>query len=297
MSDLREGFVTDLLQPGLTTCAGCGMAIAFRLLLSQIGPRSILVIPPGCGYIFIGMGSRTPLQIPAFMGNLGATAAYLSGMQAGLEVLGKSDLHLVGFAGDGATVDIGLQSLSGALERGQRFLYVCYDNEGYMNTGAQGSGSTPIGALTTTTPGRKLTPRKDIARVIAAHNPAYVATASVAYPEELKRSIQRGLAAEGSAFIHLHVPCPTGWHYPPDATIEIARLAVETGLFPLYEIIDGQQRWIQPTGPLRPVKDYVLTQGRFEGLTEEQIANIQEDAIKGIERSRANSMGGVRHAG
>lgn len=277
MNSRSQSHVTSLLEPGLTTCAGCAMAVAFRLLLREMGPKSIVVIPPGCAFIFIGTGRRTPLRIPGFMGNLGATAAYLSGIEAGLQILGKGDINLVGFAGDGATVDIGLQSLSGALERGHNFLYICYDNEGYMNTGAQGSGSTPLGSWTSTTPGGKMNWRKDIARIAVAHQAPYVATASVAYPDEFVASIRRGLMVEGPAFIHLQIPCPTGWGFPPHKTVEIARLAVETGVFSLYEVMQGRWRWIQPQGELKPVADYLSQQGRFDNLTVDQTARIQQE--------------------
>lgn len=283
MNSRDKSYITDLVQPGLTTCAGCAMAVAFRLLLREVGSQSIVVIPPGCAFIFIGTGQRTPLRIPGFMGNLGATAAYLSGIEAGLETLGKGGINLVGFAGDGATVDIGLQSLSGALERGHHFLYVCYDNEGYMNTGAQGSGSTPLGSWTSTTPGGKTSWRKDIARIAVAHRAPYVATASVAYPEALRTSIRRGLMVNGPAFIHLQAPCPTGWGFPEEKTVEIARLAVQTGVFPLYEVIDGRWRLIEPRGELKPVTEYVSRQARFENLTVEEMVRIQQEVDKLIE--------------
>jgi pyruvate/2-oxoacid:ferredoxin oxidoreductase beta subunit len=245
------------------------------------------VIPPGCAYIFTGLGDRTPLQIPAFMGNLGATAAYLSGIEAGLDVLSKRDINIIGFAGDGATVDIGLQSLSGALERSHRFLYICYDNEGYMNTGAQGSGSTPFGGWTSTTPTGKDSPRKDIAAIAVAHGAPYVATASVAYPALFRQSIRRGLEADGPAFIHLQIPCPTGWRFPPKRTIEIARMAVQTGLFPLYEVVRGRRRLIEPVGDLRPVGEYIATQGRFSELARKQMAETREEKERSIQRTMA----------
>jgi pyruvate ferredoxin oxidoreductase beta subunit len=276
---------TDLLAPALTTCAGCAMAVAFRQLLAEVGPRSIVVIPPGCAYIFTGLGDRTPLQIPGFMGNLGATAAFLSGIEAGLEMVKKGDINIIGFAGDGATVDIGLQALSGALERGHHFLYVCYDNEGYMNTGAQGSGSTPLGGWTSTTPVGKDSPRKDIARIAIAHGAPYVATASVAYPAEFRESVRRGLEADGPAFIHLQTPCPTGWRFPPERTLEIARLAVQTGVFPLYEVVHGRRRLIRPKGELRPLRDYISAQGRFSHLTSEQMTTIHTRMKQSIEKT------------
>lgn len=281
-----EGYPTDLLAPGLTTCAGCSMALAFRLVLREVGPQTIAVIPPGCDAIFIGLGAETPLKIPALMGNLGATAAYLSGIEAGLEMVGKTGVNVLAFAGDGATVDIGLQSLSGALERGHDFLYICSDNEGYMNTGAQGSGSTPLGARTSTTPGGKLSRRKDIAQIVAAHRPPYVATASIAYPADFTAKVRHGLEIKGPAFIHLQIPCPTGWRFPAEKTVEVARLAVETGLFPLYEIVHQELRWNYPTGKLKPVVEYLSRQERFQGLTSEQVAEIQAEVNQTIERLR-----------
>lgn len=226
---------------GVSTCSGCGLELTMRTVMNVMGDNTVVIIPPGCAALFSGFGKETAMRIPGFQGNLENTAAYASGVRTGLDSQGKQDVNVLAFAGDGATVDIGLQSLSGMLERGERVIYVCYDNEAYMNTGGQRSGSTPLGAETTTTQQGKCTPKKDMLSIVAAHKIPYAASASVADIEDLKKKIEKAKAMNGPAYIHVHAPCPTGWGYDPSLTIEIARKAVHSGLWELFEVIDGEK--------------------------------------------------------
>jgi len=191
------------------------------------------------------------------------------------------EIKVVAMGGDGATSDIGLQSLSGAFERGHDFLYVCWDNEAYMNTGIQRSSATPYGASTTTAPAGKLsmgqsTQKKNLVEIFAAHGIPYVATACPSYPFDLMNKVKKGIEIKGPAYIHVHTVCPTGWRTASNKTIEVGKLATETGIFPLYEIENGQYRLNVDPAKLKPVEDYLKVQGRFRHLSPGEIANIQE---------------------
>ncbi len=258
---------TDLVANGVSTCIGCGLEIAIRSVLEVLGKNTIIVIPPGCAALFSGYGNLTALRIPGFQGNLENTAAYAAGIRAGLDMQGKVDTTVLGFAGDGATVDIGLQSLSGMLERRERVLYICYDNEAYMNTGSQGSGSSPSGAYTTTTPGGKLTPKKDMLKIVEAHEIPYVASASIGYINDLKHKVKTAKDVNGPAYIHIHTPCPTGWGFDACMTVEVARKAVETGLWTLYEVIDGKKIINKQKSKDIEVCEYLKLQKRFKTLS------------------------------
>ena len=267
-----------LVSHGVSTCAGCGLELALRHILEVLGDDTVIVIPPGCAALFSGFGEETALRIPGIQGNLENAAALAAGIRAGFEVQGREGTTVLALAGDGATVDIGLQSLSGVFERGDRVLYVCYDNEAYMNTGIQGSGSTPLGARTTTTPGGKDRPRKDMVAIAAAHRIPFVASASVGYIKDLRKKVKKAQEAPGPSYVHVHTPCPTGWFYDPAKTIEVARLAVQTGLWPLYEIEDGRRSITVSVSRLRPVEEYLRLQGRFNHLDEGDIEEIQTQA-------------------
>ncbi|MCG0239989.1 MAG: thiamine pyrophosphate-dependent enzyme [Firmicutes bacterium] len=264
-----------LVSHGVSTCQGCALELAVRVILDVLGERTIIVIPPGCAALFSGFGNETALRIPGVQGNLENSAAIAAGIRAGLEVQGKDDITVLALAGDGGTVDIGLQSLSGAMERGDRILYICYDNEAYMNTGIQGSGSTPYGARTTTTPAGKPTFRKNVLEIAVAHRIPYVASASIAYLEDFRRKIARARDAGGTAYIHLHSPCPTGWGYDPSQTIRVAELAVQTLCWPLYEVVEGKTRITVKVNKPRPVAEYLQTQSRFRSMTPEEIDQVQ----------------------
>ncbi len=271
----------DLASCGVSTCHGCGLENGFRTVVNVLGPNTIVLIPPGCSAMFSGVGAETCVQIPGYQCNLENTAASAAGIRAGLDMLGRTDVNVLAWAGDGATIDIGLQSLSGAMERGDRIIYCCYDNEAYMNTGIQASGSTPFAGVTTTTPGGKPTYRKDFMQIVAAHRIPYAATCSIAHVEDMKKKVQRAMACGGTAFLYIMAPCPTGWFYESDISIELARLAVQTLVWPLYEIVDGTEYHVtQKISRPKPVSDYMKPQGRFSKVTEEQMNIIQQRVDK-----------------
>jgi len=280
-----------LVAHGVSTCAGCGLEVVIRKILDVLGKNTVIVIPPGCAALFSGYGKETTLKIPGLQGNLENTAAYAAGIKAGFEMQGRDDVTVLAFAGDGATVDIGIQALSGMFERGDKVLYVCYDNEAYMNTGIQGSGSTPLMASTTTTPAGKPAPRKNMIEIAAAHGIPYAASASVAYIEDLKKKVEKAKNANGPAYLHVHTPCPTGWQYDPSLTIEVAKTAVQTGAWVLMEIENGKTTLNRKLDKLKPVDTYLKLQGRFKHITETDIKNIQEDINNNINqlKQRINS--------
>jgi pyruvate/2-oxoacid:ferredoxin oxidoreductase beta subunit len=263
---------------GVSTCAGCGLELAIRVILDELGEKTIIVIPPSCAALFSGFGNETTLRIPGVQGNLENTAAIAAGIRAGLDHQGKTGLNVLGLAGDGGTADIGLQSLSGALERGDRILYVCYDNEAYMNTGIQGSSSTPMGAWTTTTPYGKPVNRKNLMQIVGAHGIPYAATASIGYIDDLRKKVQKAKAAtaEGPAFLHIHAPCPTGWGYDPAQTVALAKLAVTSRCWNLYELVDGSRVTItKRVKQAKPVESYLKPQKRFKGVDAAALGTIQ----------------------
>ena len=217
--------------------------------------------------------------------NAGAVA---SGVESALRIQGKDDINVIAFGGDGGTVDIGLQSLSGAMERGHNLTYICYDNEAYMNTGIQRSGATPYGASTTTSPKGSGSfgedkPKKDMPMIMAAHGIPYVATASIAYPEDFVNKVKKAAAIKGPAYIHLHQPCTTGWGFASEKTIEMGRLAVETGSWILYEVENGEFNITYRPEERKPVKEYLAPQKRFKHLDDEHIDKIQKYVDKSCE--------------
>ncbi len=275
-SDCSETLVAN----GVSTCAGCALEIIIRRVLEILGKETVIVIPPGCAALFSGYGENTALRIPGFQGNLENTAAIAAGIRAGFEKQGKDHVNVLGFAGDGATVDIGLQALSGVFERRDKVLYICYDNEAYMNTGIQGSGSTSYKAKTTTTPGGKHSLKKDMLEIAAAHRIDYVASASVGYISDLQKKVEKAMKIDGPSYIHIHTPCPTGWGYEPGLTIEVARKAFETGAWSLFEIENGKKRITKKLHMRKPVAEYLMLQKRFNHLENDDIAEI-EDIISG----------------
>jgi pyruvate/2-oxoacid:ferredoxin oxidoreductase beta subunit len=273
----------ELVYPGHTACPGCGAVLALKYVLKGLGPRTIVVIPPACAGTIAAGFPFSALKIPVLRIPFESAAITASGIRAALDVMGKKDIHVLAWAGDGGTFDIGLQALSGAAERNDNIIYVCYDNEGYMNTGIQRSSSTPEGAWTTTTPSpyEKETPKKDIVRIMAAHNVPYIATASIGYPADLIRKVNKAKAITGTKFILVFSPCPTGWRYSSEMTIKIAKLATETGIFPLYEIENGEKYTLNPRRSKdKPVKEYLSVQGRFRNLKEENLRSLEEKVQK-----------------
>lgn len=265
-----------LVSHGVNACAGCGLELVFRTVVETLGEDTITVIPPGCAALFSGIDDVTNMKIAGYQCNLENTAASAAGVRAGLDVQGNTHTTVLAFAGDGATVDIGLQSLSGVIERGDRIVYVCYDNEAYMNTGIQGSGSTPYGASTTTTPSGKPTPRKDLLKIAIAHGIPYAAACSVADLPDLIRKVKKAKEVNGTSLLHVHTPCPTGWSFYPGKAIEVCRRAIETGAWVLYEYEGGRTTVNRKPKELKPVEEYLKLQGRFRGMTEEEKEILQE---------------------
>lgn len=265
----------DLLSPGLTCCSGCAMELVFRHVLKALGDDIILVIPPGCAAVFCGYGNECGTRLPVFQGNLENSAAYAAGISRGLLRQGNDHTKVVAFAGDGATLDIGLQALSGMMERNDNVLYICYDNEAYMNTGIQGSSSTPMGAWSTTTPGGKPEAKKDLLRIAMAHGIPYCASASAAYLADLSKKVKKGREIKGSALIHVQCPCPTGWGYPTEKSVEVARAAVQSGAWILYEYQDGQVKNFFRLKNRIPVSAYTKLQKRFAGMDEATQEKLQ----------------------
>ncbi len=272
----------ELVHPGNRACTGCGLSIAYRIGLKALGPDTILVVPPSCLTVLQGLFPVASTKLPCLNVTFASTAAAATGMLEALKAQGKEHIKVVGWAGDGGTADIGIQSLSGAAERGDNFLFMCYDNEGYMNTGVQRSGTTPQGAWTANTPLKgKSQQQKNVPAIMAAHGIDYVATASAAYPLDLYDKIKKAISLRGTKYIHIQSPCPPGWGFDPRYTIKVGRLAVETGYFDLYEIekgtfrLTGASQKLLEKRRLGPVGKYLKSQSRFKLLTEEQIAEIQ----------------------
>lgn len=269
----------ELLTSGHLACPGCAAALAMRHVLNALGPRTIVALPACCWSIIAGPWPQSSLKVPLYHTAFETGAAVASGIKAGLEARGDTETTVMAWAGDGGTFDIGLQALSGAAERNEDILYCCYDNEAYMNTGIQRSSATPFGAWTTTTPTShpESHPKKDILAILAAHRIPYAATASVAYPVDLVQKVRRAGSMRGTRFIQILAPCPPGWKHADEATIEIARLAVRSRVFPLLEVEDGQRWRFTVDHPGEPVERYIRMQGRFRHLSDEQVASIQAE--------------------
>ncbi len=296
----------EYILSGHRACQGCAEVLAVRLVQKAIGRDVVVACATGCMEIISSPLPFTSWAIPWIHVAFENTAAVASGVEAGLKalmrkgMLPKKDIKIVAMAGDGGTSDIGLQALSGALERGHNFTYICYDNEAYMNTGIQRSSSTPYGASTTTSPAGRVVPgqvtwKKDMVEIAIAHNIPYVATACPSYPLDLMRKVQKAVNKPGPAYIHILSVCPTGWRMPSEKAIEAGRLAVRTGVFPLYEVEDGVYRITQKVGKLRPVKEYLEGQGRFRHLTQDMIQRIQERVQRDYELllKKVEMTGGV----
>jgi 2-oxoisovalerate ferredoxin oxidoreductase beta subunit len=271
----------EYVASGHIACLGCGSALAMRYLLKALGPRTVLSIPACCWAIMHGVFPNTCLRVPIIDTAFEVTGASIGGIRAAMDAKGVKDVNVVGFAGDGGTADIGIQALSGIAERNVDAFYVMYDNEAYMNTGIQRSSATPLGAWTTTTPvgtmeDWKAQPKKNMVEIMAAHRIPYVCTCSIAFPEDMVKKLQKAKNIKGTKFVHVNCPCPPGWRFPPEKTIEMARLAVDTLTFPLYEIENGVYK-ITRKPKKKPVVEYLKVQNRFRHLTEEMIAQIQKN--------------------
>ncbi|HKL30653.1 MAG TPA: thiamine pyrophosphate-dependent enzyme [Natrialbaceae archaeon] len=284
----------DLWNPGHRACAGCGPALAMKYVTEVAGEDTIVANATGCMEVV-----STPYPESAwgtsYIHNIFENAASVAaGVEAAYqsfdrrkpdEFTSTDDLNLIAIGGDGATSDIGFRALSGMLERGHDVLYIMYDNEAYMNTGIQRSSQTPYGAETTTSPPGEVsigndTHKKDVASIVADHGVEYVATSSIAYPQDYKNKIETALEVDGPKFIHVYAPCPVGWNFEADMTVELARLAVETGIFPVFEMEDGEMTNVRTVKDRKPVEEFLKHQGRFKHLfgdekDEETIGEIQ----------------------
>jgi len=273
----------DLL-PGNRACAGCGLAIALRHILKALDGNALFVVPASCLTVLGGMYPISSVRVPWMNVVFPGTAAAAAGLAAGLRATGRSHLTVVAMAGDGGTCDIGLQGLSGAAERNDNFLYICYDNEAYMNTGTQRSGATPFGAQTATTPapGKRQFP-KDMPRIMEAHGIPYIATACSAYPTDLYDKVRKARGISGLRYIHLCTPCPPGWSFPAKNTIAMGRAAVETGAIVLYEIENGRFLFTGKSLAManadpaarKSLAEYFSAQGRYKGMDAATLEQLQ----------------------
>ncbi|HVP22891.1 MAG TPA: 3-methyl-2-oxobutanoate dehydrogenase subunit beta [Conexivisphaerales archaeon] len=289
---------------GNPSCHGCPAAVGLRMALKALGPRTIMVVPAGCATIIQGSFPKTSARVPLLNIAFAAASSSASGVVAALEQKGVTDMNVMVWAGDGATSDIGMASLSGAAERNENMIYVCYDNEAYMNTGIQRSSSTPVGAWTTTTVTGKVEGKKDVPSIVLMHRVPYVATASVAFPLDFVEKVQKAAKLRGFKYIHLHAPCPPGWKFSSEKTIEVGRLAVQTGSWILYEVENGVYKLSTPSLPFvnkerrKPIDLYLKSQGRFSKMTEEGKAKfveaIDENWSSVAERMKAGRLFSLR---
>jgi len=268
----------EYVGSGNLACQGCGANLALRYVLKALGRRTVLCIPACCWAVIDGPFPYSCLSVPIYHCAFETAASTATGVKAGLNVLGDRETQVVAWAGDGGTFDIGLQALSGAAERNDDIIYVCYDNEAYMNTGIQRSSATPYGAWTTTTPVKffKDQPKKDIDAIMAAHGIPYQATASIAYPEDLFKKMRKAKDIRGTRFFHIYAPCPTGWKSRPEDAVKLARMVVQNGIFPVYEVENGE-KYTQTVKvrEKKPIDDYFKLQGRFRHLKPEHLQTIQ----------------------
>jgi len=289
IKSLRDAPTTEYYVPGHRTCAGCGPALAYRLTALAAGKNTIFAGPTGCMYVANTSYLCGPWAVPWIHTQITNGGAVISGIEAAYKSLirkGKKNVafpNVIAFAGDGGSADIGLQALSGCMYRGHDVLFICYDNESYANTGIQTSPMTPYGAQTTFTPPGPVVPEakkqfpKDLLKLVAAGHPAvkYLATASIAYPVDLMNKVRKALSMQGPAFMHIHAPCPKGWSFEPWKTLEIGRMAVETGMWTNYEIEEGLLKVTQVPARRKPVGEYLKVQGRFNHMTPEMVQKMQ----------------------
>ncbi len=272
----------EYVLPGNRACAGCGIGIGLRAITKALDGRMVMAVPASCLTVLGGMYPTASVEVPWVNVAFPSTAAAAAGLAAGLRATGREgEMTVLAMAGDGGTGDIGIQALSGAAERNDDFIYLCYDNEAYMNTGTQRSGLTPAGARTTTTWAGKRENPKDLPRIMEAHGIPYVASTSAAFPADVYDKVLKARGIHGLRYIHMNTPCPSGWNFDPKDSVALGRLAVDTGIVVLYEIEDGVFRLtgrsasLAKSGTRKPVADYIATQGRFRGMTAEMIADVQ----------------------
>jgi len=272
----------NLWIPGNTTCAGCGLSLALRWAMKALGPKTVLVTPASCLNVVIGVWPKAASDFPFINMLFAGGAAAGTGVYHGLKARGINDVNVLVFAGDGGTADIGIQALSGAAERNSNIIYVCYDNEAYMNTGTQRSSSTPLGAITTTTYFGKKEQKKNVPGIMAMHNIPYVATVSISDPLDLYDKFKKAKDIKGLKYIHILAPCPPGWRIDSEKSVEVARKAVESGLWILYEIengtfkLTGKSKHLIDPKKRKPILDYLSVQGRFKGISKEDIRSLEQ---------------------
>lgn len=282
----------ELFECGHRACGGCGAASVVRMILKGAGDNTIVVSPTGCLEVFSTPYPETAWKVPWIHSLFENASAVASGVEASLKRQGRKEKVVI-IGGDGATVDIGMLCLSGAFERNHDITYICYDNEAYMNTGIQRSGATPFDASTTTSPAGSCSmgnkhQKKDVPAILAAHGAPYVATATMAYPTDLMKKVETAVNTPGACYIQAHAPCCTGWGFDGSKTLEVGKLAVETGLWVNYEMVDGSVKKVKKV-KRKPVEEYLSVQKRFRHLfkpqrNEEEIAKVQAIADRNAEK-------------
>ena len=289
MVTLKELSTQELFGPGHRMCTGCGPAAMARITMKALQKPAIVVNATGCLEVASTIYPDTAWKVPWVHTLFENTAAVASGIEASLRKEGKADaVDIVAFGGDGGTFDIGIQALSGALERKHDFTYICYDNEAYMNTGIQRSGATPYGAATTTTPAGSKIPgktdaKKDLIGICVAHGVEFAATASVAFWNDYITKVRRAAAVKGPAVIHVLAPCPLGWRFDTSQTIKLAKLAVQTRYFPLYEVEKGNYKLSMKVPNPTPLEEFLKPQGRFRHLFAPEFAKNLEELKRQVE--------------
>jgi len=283
MTKLVDLPTREHLLPGNRACAGCALGIGLRSILKALEGKAIMTVPASCLTVMGGMYPTSSVTVPWLNVAFPGAAAAAAGLSAGLRATGRAgEVTVLAMAGDGGTADIGLQGLSGAAERNDDFIYVCYDNEAYMNTGTQRSGSTPACARTTTTTLGKRENPKDVPRIMEAHGVPYVASTSAVHPDDVYDKVAKARGLSGLRYVHMNTPCPSGWGFDPKDSVRLGQLAVDCGLVVLYEVergafrLTGRSRALARRGNRKPVADYLAGQGRFKGLTAQETASVQE---------------------
>jgi pyruvate ferredoxin oxidoreductase beta subunit len=282
MTKLIDLPTTEHILPGNRACAGCALGIGLRSILKALDGKAIMTVPASCLTVMGGMYPTSSIKVPWLNVAFPGAAAAAAGLAAGLRATGRAgEVTVLAMAGDGGTADIGIHGLSGAAERNDDFIYVCYDNEAYMNTGTQRSGSTPAGARTTTTTLGKRENPKDVPRIMEAHGIPYVASTSAVYPDDVYDKLVKARGIRGLRYVHMNTPCPSGWGFDPKDSVRLGQLAVDCGLVILYEVesgafrLTGRSRILSRRGNRKPVADYLASQARFKGITAGEVAAVQ----------------------